>query len=250
MPDQGSTRPSTPLPTGIPEGALDIWIADLGAVGDDVPQLLSAAERARSESILGELTRRRWVAARALLRRLLGGYLQRDPGSLLFSQGPYGKPALREGAGAVGRAPAHGRVASDGLSFNVSHSGDLAVYAFTRSGSVGVDVEVAARRPRDPIALASRAFGPVEEARLRSLSPAARESEFLRAWTRREARLKCDGRGLGGAGRLPEAGPNLWVGQLDVGPHAAAAVAAERAPRELRRLVAAVAPGDRGRAGG
>ncbi|HYM67693.1 MAG TPA: 4'-phosphopantetheinyl transferase superfamily protein, partial [Patescibacteria group bacterium] len=117
------------------------------------------------------------------------------------------------------------------LRFTLSHSGHLALYAFTTVGEVGVDVEVA-RRPIDEVALAARAFGPGEAQRLEPLDPAARRQEFRRAWARHEATLKCRGTGFGGG---PAAhGPAPWIAELDVGANAAAAVAAERAPEELR----------------
>ena len=117
------------------------------------------------------------------------------------------------------------------MSFNLSHSGQLALYAFTETGAVGVDVEVA-RRPIDEIAIAARTFGPAEARRLGGLDPAIREREFRRAWVRHEAELKCRGTGIGG----PEAGlggREPWTAELEVGPRAAAAVAAEHPPREL-----------------
>ena len=66
------------------------------------------------------------------------------------------------------------------------------------AGPVGVDVEVP-RRAIDEVALAARAFGPAEARRLEGLDPAVRAQEFLRAWVRHEAQLKCRGTGIGGA---------------------------------------------------
>jgi hypothetical protein len=187
----GVRGPSHP-PLG--EGAVHVWLADLaGGVG------ASLAERAHG-----------------LLRELLGLYLERDPVALRFDYGEHGKPALRE---------------PDGVSFNLSHSGTLALYAFTPRGEVGVDVEVA-RRPLGGLTLAARAFGAGEAGRLAALEPTVREREFLRAWARHEAILKCRGTGIAAAAaRGP--GPEPWLAELDVGEHAAAAIAAEHAPREL-----------------
>jgi hypothetical protein len=114
----------------------------------------------------------------------------------------------------------------------LSHSGQLALYAFTESGAVGLDVEVA-RRTINEVAVARRAFGPGEARRLEGLAPPIREREFLRAWARYEAELKCRGTGIGvvdtGTG-----GGAPWIAQLDVGSHAAAAVALEHPARDLR----------------
>ncbi len=168
------------------------------------------------------------ICARGLLRVLLGRYLACDPRALSFVIGPHGKPALR------GREP---------IGFNMSHSGSLVLYAFTAGTPVGIDVEMLDRRVRgsDYVALASRAFGPDCARRLAALDPEARRLEFLRAWVRHEAVLKCRGSGLLATrradvtGSIAASGPSEpWVSELDLGPLALAAVAVEGGPRELR----------------
>jgi hypothetical protein len=117
---------------------------------------------------------------------------------------------------------------------NLSHSGELALYAFTTSGPVGVDVEVA-RRPISTLALAERSFGREAAERLENLDPERREQEFLGAWVRHEAALKLSGRGLGAAD--PAAQPARrapWIAELEIGGLAAAAIALDGAPSELR----------------
>ena len=54
----------------------------------------------------------------------------------------------------------------------MSHSGRLALYAFSDAGAVGVDVEVA-RRPIDELAIAARTLGATEAQRLEALDPAS-----------------------------------------------------------------------------
>ncbi len=51
------------------------------------------------------------------LRRILSGYLGCPPDEVRYSYGPQGKPSL---------------IDEGGLEFNMSHSGDLALYAVTR----------------------------------------------------------------------------------------------------------------------
>ena len=233
MPAISLTRPATsetaadawepgPLRPRLADGAVHVWRVDLTTVTDDVAELLRPEERARAGRMLGERQRQLWVRSRGVLRVLLGCYLHRDARTLRFITGPYGKLALTD---ELSRECAR-------LSFNVSHSRELALYAFAGTGSVGVDVEVW-RRPIDFLALASRAFGNSEARRLQGLDPALREPEFLRRWTRHEAEVKYLGIGIGGA----SAGTNPrqpWIAELDVGPRAAGAVAAERRPREMR----------------
>jgi len=205
-----------------------VWRADLTAVSDELAALLCAGERARAERLVSERTRRLWTRSRGVLRALLGLYLQRDPIALRFSTGSHGKPALT-GGGRRSPAAASSKTKLPQLSFNLSHSGDLALFAFTGAGPVGIDVEVA-RRPIDELAIAARTFGRKEARRLADLEPALRRREFLRAWTRHEAGLKCRGSGIGGS--RASAG-RLWITELDVGATAAAAVALGRPAREL-----------------
>jgi len=212
--DAWAPGPARPL---LADGAVHVWRADLAAVAEDLGELLCEEERARAHRIVNERDAELWRRSRGLLRELLGRYLQREPRSLRFTAGEHGKPAL---------------ACSPALSFNVSHSGPLALYAFSEAGAVGVDVEVG-RHTIDEVAIAARALGAAEAQRLRALDPASRRREFLRAWACHEAELKCLGVGIGGAGDS-DAGRELWIAQLDVGPDAAAAVAVERPARELR----------------
>jgi 4'-phosphopantetheinyl transferase len=200
-----------------PGGVVQLWRADLDALPDELVELLSGEERARAARIARAQNRARWMRARGALRALLSDYLECDPMTLTFTTGPHGKPALD---------------GQRGLSFNLSHSGGLAVYAFTQGLAVGVDVEQLDRNThRDHLALAERVFAPEMVKRMRTLAPAAREREFLREWVRHEARLKCLGVGLAGAGSLAATGsPELWESELDIGPDAVAAVAVQVEP--------------------
>jgi 4'-phosphopantetheinyl transferase len=211
-----SKPPSSPQ---LPEGTVDVWRADLDAADDALAALLSPDEAARAARFTREDARRRWARAHGILRVLLGAYLDCDPRALRFEAGPHGKPDL---AASVSL-----------LRFNLSHSAEVALYAFATEVPVGVDIEVR-RRPIDPIGLARRAFGPQEARRLAVLEPAAREQEFLHAWTRHEAILKCLGVGIA----TPEGDrqrPPVWVAELDVGPDAAAAVAVQGDECAVRR---------------
>ena len=203
---------------------MDVWRADLAdadpdAVHDAVRALLSPAERERAARFARAADGRRWAAARAILRALLGAYTCMDPRALRFTEGAHGKPAL---GGAR-------------LRFNLSHSGDVALFAFALDREVGVDVELP-RRAVDHVAIARRILGDAEAERLEALDAPEREREFLRAWVRWEAVLKCRGTGIGGAEREPAGGEEPWVCELGLDPPAAAALAVERGPVAVRRF--------------
>jgi len=154
-----------------------------------------------------------------VLRALLGSYLDLEPASLGFAPVGNGKPILARQEGG-----AH-------LSFNVSHSWPLALYAFSHADAVGVDVQRTSARPVDVAAIAARLLGAQQGRRLADLGPGEREREFLRAWTRTEAALKCRGVGIWGPGGA-NAGQRRGVREpgvieLELGANAAGAVAAD-----------------------
>jgi len=198
---------------------VEVWRADLDAADarGDGRTLLSDDERERAARFARREDGARWATARAVLRTLVGAYVDADPAALRFEAGPHGKP----------------RLAGEGrLRFNLSHSGDVALYAFALDGEVGVDVELP-RRAVDHVAIARRILGDDEAERLAALEPQQREREFLRAWVRWEAVLKCRGTGIGGAD-APSGDPDPWVEQLDVGAPAAAALAVAGGPVAVR----------------
>jgi 4'-phosphopantetheinyl transferase len=211
--------------------AVHVWRADLAAVSDELLALLSPAERARAKRFRHEQDERLWTRSRAVLRALLGRYLRADAHTLRFATGAHGKPALLGDAPEEAVPPATMRTRPASLLFNLSHSGELALYAFTPTAAVGVDVEFA-RRPIDTLAIAARTFGPREARRLEGLERPTREREFLRSWVRHEAKLKCLGVGIGGA-CTTVGGPRPWIADLEVGSGGAAAVAIAIQPREL-----------------
>jgi 4'-phosphopantetheinyl transferase len=94
-----------------------------------------------------------------------------------------GKPALSR------------RFANSDLRFNVSHSEDVAVYAFSRGREIGVDVE-AVRELRDADDIAVRFFSRRENEAYLALDPRDRLLGFFNCWTRKEAFIKALGDGL------------------------------------------------------
>lgn len=167
-------------------GSVHVWCASLDCVPaerGDLESLLSPDEKTRANRFHFPRDRNRYVVARGLLRELLGAYLQQAPGSLEFSYAQHGKPYLA------------GENAASGFSFNLSHSGDIVVYAFAVERNLGIDVEqIRADAAGD--AIARRYFSAREIDDLRSLPEGAKLEGFFNCWTRKEAFLKATGMGL------------------------------------------------------
>ncbi len=218
--------------------AVEVWTADLAARDrqDVLVALLSPEERERAARFVKRQDGERWARAHGILRSLLGRYVGIDPAALRLAIGEHGKPALADEAGG-GAATASGDGALPDVRFNLSHSGDLALYAFALGREVGVDVEAARRPLGDVVKLAARMLGDEVAERLGALDTVAREAEFLRLWTRHEAATKCRGTGIGAAAVTESATGErpLWVVELDAGPDATAALAVEGPACELRR---------------
>jgi len=197
---------------------VDIWQAELAGEGNAGPEGLPGPDQERFGSFLREQPRRRWLASRWAVRRVLAGYLGQAPGEIEIVEGENGKPRLPGGE----------------LQFNLSHSGDLALIAVSEDRPVGVDLE-RLDPARDFLALAERALDQQDLAAVRAVAPGDRPGVFYPAWVRHEARLKCLGAGL--TGPFPDS--PVAVLQVDAGPGYAAAVAvagAEAPPLRLRTL--------------
>ncbi len=155
---------------------------DLNRASAGLPGLyerLSADERERAARFRIEKHRSRFVVGRAVLRGLLGRYTGRDPEAIQFIYGPNGKPSLSDHT----------------LHFNASHSEDRALYAFSQSHSLGVDIEFVRELP-DFGTIAAKFFSPVENAQYRAEESAHKTAAFFRCWTRKEAFIKATGDGL------------------------------------------------------
>ena len=142
---------------------------------------LSHDERHRAARFHFDRDRNAYTAARGALRTLGGRYVAHPPGELVFGYQAKGKPYLTSPPGDV--------------RFNLSHSGDVALIAFTRSREVGVDVE--RRRPlQDLRSLAKTSFSPDEYTTLCGLPPDDQPEAFFSCWSRKEAFIKATGEGI------------------------------------------------------
>lgn len=169
------------------ENEIHLWRATLDCEAAALRRFegtLAPEEKARAAKFVFPRDRDHFIAARGILRELLGNYLGRDPQSVDFAYGAQGKPRLG--------GPDSGRP----VRFNLSHSHGLAVYALTLEREVGVDLEPI-RPDFATHDIAERFFSVEEVAELQALPQALRPEGFFLCWTRKEAYIKARGEGLG-----------------------------------------------------
>ena len=124
-----------------------------------------------------------------------------SPRNVRFETGESGRPEL-----------AGDPFAEHGV--NVSHSGDWVLCAGGPARSLGVDVEQR-RADINVMKLAASVFSPWERDVLATFAPETRQHLFFDIWSRKEAVIKADGRGVGfGLDRFdvefrPDHGPHV-----------------------------------------
>lgn len=166
------------------ENEVHIWSANLMTTAEEEAQqglLLTPDERERSECFHFPIHKKRFTAARATLRQILSVYLSLPASDIRFAYTEHEKPHL-------------GMTDSNSLEFNLSHSGDLAIYAFTLNHAVGIDIEKMKDTYQQTVA--ERYFSARENADLLSLPLEERVLGFYRVWSRKEAMIKAVGKGL------------------------------------------------------
>ena len=169
-----------------PLGAVCVVASSLIAEGELLESLqksLSPDEIAKQNRFLPPIVKRRYGVCRGKLRQLLAAWLGVDPSDVQFEYNATGKPRLS-------------RQHNSSIEFNVSHSGDWALFGFTDGSPVGVDVELFQRKTNFE-ALAPQVLNANERKQLELVEPAARNAAIMRAWVSKEAVLKAIGVGIG-----------------------------------------------------
>jgi len=165
------------------EGEVQIWPLRLTAtesVTRRFAALLTPDESQRAARFHFDHLRTSFILSHGALRIFLGRQLGLEPNQVRFKYGTKGKPDIDP---------------TQRMTFNMSHSGEIALYAFSLDCDIGVDVE-RMRPVKDLSAIASRFFCPDEAEELMSLDLETREKSFFLCWTRKESFIKALGEGL------------------------------------------------------
>lgn len=159
-----------------------IWTASLLKNKNNVSHfyhILSADERERANKFKFFKDQEQFIITRGILRQLLSNYLKRPPQSLEIMYGLWGKPCLPQ---------------EESLLFNLSHSGDYALYAVTRNQEVGIDLEyIDNTLPLEEMGL--YIFSETELTAWKFLEPEEKVNSFFTRWVSMEAYLKALGKG-------------------------------------------------------
>ena len=157
----------------LPANEVHVWLAPLEqpeAIMLPLRQTLSPDELTRAGTFHFDKDRQHFIVARGVLRTLLSRYLDIRSAQLRFIYNDNGKPSLD--------APLQGKT----LYFNLSHSHNMALLAFSYVGEIGVDIE----HMRAGIAVeqvASVSFSPREQDCLLALPVEERLQAFYSCWT-------------------------------------------------------------------
>lgn len=187
--------------------------------------LLAVEEQARAARFRFAADRRRFIVAHARLRLLLAAYTGMTAAAITFRHNRHGKPLL---------------YGFPRLHFNLSHSGERAVFAVSVGGAVGVDIEQCNGDTKFE-SVARRFFTPAEFDALQGIAASRRRRAFFALWTCKEAVVKANGKGLASQlsafeiGGFSTAKPSVTraddpvlrrasIGTLNAGPGYAAAV--------------------------
>jgi 4'-phosphopantetheinyl transferase len=165
------------------EDEVHIWRADLDLVESSLStflQLLSPDEKNRAQKFRFVGDRHNFIAARGILRSLIGKYLKINSAEISFLYNEFGKPRIAN---------------SNPLHFNISHSQNMAVFAFTKRFNIGIDVEFV--NPDVEVKeIAANFFSTNEVMNLFALPEKQQTLGFFNCWTRKEAFIKAVGEGL------------------------------------------------------
>lgn len=169
-------------PLQLAEDALHVFVVNQDKPNYPIEMLetwLSAAEKERAKAYLTKVLQHRYVTRHGMLREILSVYLACKPAQLEFVTGLNGKP----------------RLIAKGIHFNLSHSDEYVLIGVCKT-PIGIDIEHK-NDVNDLPLIAEYHFAQEEQDALFALPQREQLDGFYRCWTRKEAFIKMDGRGLG-----------------------------------------------------
>lgn len=169
----------------ITKKSISIWSISLKEFDSDLYSwkwLVDDATLSRIKLMRDKLSENH-LKSQIILRLILFYYLQIAPHKIEFSKNAYGKPSLKTD---YNYPPIH---------FNISHSGDILILAFSMNASIGIDVEIV-RNISELNGVINMACTDFEQETIKNLKRSEQNNHFLKLWTSKEAFIKAIGLGL------------------------------------------------------
>jgi 4'-phosphopantetheinyl transferase len=149
----------------------------------DFLHILSEEEIERANRFVHEKHRNNYIIAHKALRILLANYSKQTAKELVFNKNKYGKLSLSK------------KINIHNIQFNMAHSHNLTVFAFTHDQSIGIDIEFM-RNNVQIESISQRYFSLQENKNLSMLNTKEKSQAFFNIWARKEAFIKAIGLGL------------------------------------------------------
>lgn len=161
--------------------SIDLWSVKLNKTDEDSSSLLNMLDDKEQQRYhrLHKNHRQLYLLSHAACRQILARYTGCAASEIKYTLNPHGKPGLPNSQ----------------LSFNLSHSHELAIIAISAGTEIGVDVEFLKPKPSWK-KLAKRFFNSAEYTYLLQQAENQQLESFFQLWTRKEAFIKALGTGL------------------------------------------------------
>lgn len=172
-------------PVILQNNEVHIWLVDIKNNVHDLEfycKLLFAEELDQANRFHFEKDRIRHVITHGILRLLISRYLGIKPDEILFTYNKRRKPEI------VNKS-------NKKLCFNLSHSGNYILFAFSWDRKLGIDIELE-KQIKDADGIIERFCSEHEKKEYFSFPPESRSKIFFNCWTRKEAYIKARGDGL------------------------------------------------------
>ena len=187
MPDNlKNTWQKTPDTLNLYKDHIDVWLCDLKQLSGDINSfysILSENERDRADKLKVDDKKQQYIITRGTLRQRLGLLTNIYPEVFEFNILEHGKPVLVNDA------------RFSNITFNVSHSHDLALIAIAQKQNIGIDIEKI-NHESNHLALMTRFFSKAEQTEFQTIPDANKAKAFCACWTRKEAFIKAVGDGV------------------------------------------------------
>ncbi len=166
----------------LPKGEIHLYCVSLNPSNvffEKCKSALSEKEQERISYFKFPSVQKNFIMSQGALRLLLSDYLNIDAPKINIGKHSKGKPFAMD---------------DTELCFNISNSGANVVFAFSRAGEVGIDIEKIRTLP-DLDQLIEKNFSEKEK-KFISKNPTEKEKRFFKFWTVKEAYLKAIGEGM------------------------------------------------------